>query len=63
MKTSVNGSSKRSKIELTDKEKARYKELINKADSIEAMAKLQKDYEEGKIPDGVIQESDAMDES
>lgn len=63
MKASVNGAAKRSKIELTAKEKARYKELIQKADSVEVMAKLQKDFEEGKIPEGVIQESDAMDET
>ena len=49
----VNGT-RASRVKLTDKEKKRVEELIRNAKSLQEIARLEKELNEGRIPGGVI---------
>jgi len=49
-------------IKLKKKEEKRFKELIRNAKSLAEIAKLEKDFAEGRIPGGVLAEGDDEDE-
>lgn len=54
--------SKISRFQLTDKEKKKLALLVSQAGSMEEVARLEKDFMEGRIPAGVIADEDAMEE-
>lgn len=58
---STNGSSKTYGIKLNEREKARFEKLIRNAKSLAEITRLEKDFNEGKIPAGVLE--DGMDTS
>lgn len=58
---STNGASKTYGIKLNDREKARFEKLIRNAKSLAEITRLEKDFNEGKIPAGVL--DDGMDTS
>jgi hypothetical protein len=45
----------------TDEEKKRMRAAINNASSLAEMAKLEKDFSEGRIPAHILQGGDAME--
>lgn len=56
--TSATTSSKAFRVQLTDKEKKRFEKLIRNAKSLQEIAKLEKDLNEGRIPPGIGADSD-----
>lgn len=60
--TANGGASKLARIKLTDKERARLQEMIRKATSLEEIIRLEKELNEGRLPTGVMQAGDAMEE-
>ena len=48
--TEVNGTSKAYRVQLTDKEKKRVEALIKNAKSLQEIARLEKELNEGKVP-------------
>lgn len=57
----ANGGSKTYNVKLNDQEKARFEKLIRNAKSLAEITKLERDFNEGKIPPGVL--DDGMDTS
>jgi U2 small nuclear ribonucleoprotein A' len=57
----ANGTSKQ-KIKITEKEKKRFEALVRKAKTLAEVQKLEKAFNEGRLPAGVGDE-DAMDET
>ena len=51
----VNGP-RASRVKLTDKERKRFQELIKNAKSLQEIARLEKEWSEGRIPGGVMRE-------
>lgn len=51
-----------SRMKLTEKEKARLKEMIKNADSLQEIMRLEKMLNEGSLPPGVHIDTDAMEE-
>jgi len=47
------GSSKLSRIKLTDDERKRLQDRIKKADSLEEIIRLEKELNEGRLPTGI----------
>lgn len=58
----VNGTEKKSKTKLTDKEKKRLEAMIKSARTLPEVQKLEKAIAEGRLPPGVAAE-DIMDET
>jgi len=61
MSNGPNTASKLSRIKLTDAERKRLQERIQKADSLEEIIRLEKELNEGRLPSG-IHTGDAMEE-
>lgn len=66
---SANGASENAKeskiarLKLTDQERKKLADLVKKATSIEEIARLEKDFMEGRIPAGILAgDGDAMEE-
>lgn len=59
--SATNGTSNK-KVKLTEDEKARYKKLVEKAKTLAEVQRLEKLYNEGKLPPGVM-DGEQMDES
>ena len=57
----TNGTSNK-KVKLTDDEKARYKKLVEKAKTLAEVQRLEKLYNEGRLPPGVM-DGEEMDQS
>lgn len=57
----ANGSSAK-RVKLTDDERKRYQTLVQKAKTLSEVQRLEKLYNEGKLPAGVM-DGEAMDES
>ena len=61
---SVNGaSSKSSRMKLTEREKRKLEAMVKKAKTVSEVQKLEKAIAEGRIPPGVMDDEDAMDET
>ncbi|EFX02898.1 small nuclear ribonucleoprotein a [Grosmannia clavigera kw1407] len=56
------GTSRLSRIKLTDAERKRLQERIKKASSLEEIARLEKELSEGRLPTGIYAEGDSMEE-
>lgn len=48
----INGGSKDYRVKLTDKEKKRVETLIRNAKSLQEIARLEKELNEGRVPGG-----------
>lgn len=59
---SVNGASKGSKMKTTEAEKKRFQVLVQNAKTLAEVQKLEKMFNEGRLPAGVM-DGDAMDET
>ncbi|KAF2723936.1 small nuclear ribonucleoprotein U2, A [Polychaeton citri CBS 116435] len=59
----VNGTSKANRMQLTEKEKAKLEALIRNARSLTEIQRLEKYMAEGRVPPGIMNEGDAMDET
>lgn len=59
--TTTNGTSGK-RVKLTDEERARYKHLVLKAKTLSEVQRLEKLYNEGRLPAGVT-DGEEMDES
>jgi U2 small nuclear ribonucleoprotein A' len=57
-----NGDGKSSNVKITEEEKKRFQQLIQKARTLAEVQKLEKAYHEGRLPAGVM-DGDAMDET
>ena len=58
----VNGTSKTARLKLTEKEQKRYEALVRNAKSLKAIERLEKAWNEGRLPAGIAAD-DAMDET
>ena len=54
--TALSSSDKVSRVKLTDKEKKRVESLIKNAKSLQEIARLEKELNEGRIPSGGVDE-------
>ncbi|KAK4899936.1 U2 snRNP complex subunit [Elasticomyces elasticus] len=59
----TNGASKGQKLKFTEKEKKKFEALVRKAKTLAEVQKLEKAFSEGRLPPGVGDDEDAMDES
>lgn len=57
----VNGTAKSYRVQLTDKQKEKFQQAIRNAKSMAEIARLEKDFNEGKIPAWLL--DDTMDTS
>jgi U2 small nuclear ribonucleoprotein A' len=55
-------SDKQYRVKLTEKEKKKIEELIRNARSLQEIARLEKELNEGRIPAGAMIGDDAMEE-
>lgn len=58
----ANGTAKQPRVKLSDKEKARFEALLRNTHSLTEVAKIEKEFAEGRLPPG-ISDQDVMDET
>ena len=58
----ANGT-KAQKVKITEKEKKKFEALVRKAKTLAEVQKLEKAFSEGRLPAGVGEDDDVMDET
>lgn len=59
----TNGAGNAKKVKITEKEKKKFEALVKKAKTLADVQRLEKAYSEGRLPAGMGDEGDAMDET